>query len=166
MPPKKTKTLGSGASPMLIVYPAVIFSLVLFVNAIILYYLLGLEKEHCNCHRDKQHNFLKTLTVVNMVWPVLSFILVLVLNLFLKPELVKLVQGLVGSAYTIILFMGAVVLWRYVDKLNRENCACAEKDMQNINGFLMLWRWVQLIVYSLAAVGVVIAAITMLRSKM
>lgn len=131
--------------------PSVIGSIVsIAINAVILYYLLGLEKKHCKCTLDHNHDALKLLTMINIGYPVLAVVLIAILTSIFKPSLASTLWFLIKLVYTGLLLGGAVILWRYVDKLNREDCQCAEKDMQNINSFLMIWRWVMVVLYGLS----------------
>lgn len=145
-------------------YPSVaasVFSIA--VNVLILYYLLGLEKKHCACTLDKHHDSLKLLTYVNIAYPVVASVLIMVLNYVLNPKVVSVLWYLLHFVYALALFAGAVVLWRYVDLLNRQDCKCAEKDMQNINSFLLIWRWVMVAIYGLSVLGMIVIGLNLLR---
>jgi len=146
-------------------YPTLVGAVVtVAINAIILYYILGLEKAHCDCTRDPQHDFLKYLTMFNIAWPLVATVLITLLNYVLKTNVVKVLWYLVMASYTFVLLYGSIILWRYVDLLNREDCKCAENDMQNINTFLNIWRWIQLVFSALGAIGILLIGIKLLRA--
>lgn len=145
-------------------YPTIVGALIVIViNALILYYILGLEKSNCNCVRDSQHDFLKYLTMFNIAWPIVATLLITLLNLLLKPNVVKILWFIVTALYTFVIFYGSIILWRYVDALNREDCKCAKTDMQNINSFLNIWRWIQLVISAMGVIGVFILGMRMMR---
>lgn len=139
---------GSGGSGFL--FP-------LIINGIILYYLIGLEKDHCKCYRDKYHNELKYLTIFNLGWPLFALILFGLIFAFGDSNMLPKAAFAIISVYASALLLGAIVLWRYVGKLNKEQCVCAVKDMKQVNSFLMVWRWIQLILACLTMLFLVIA---------
>lgn len=146
-----------------VVYPTIIGSVIsVALNAVILYYLTGLEKKHCTCTLNKHHDSLKILACINISYPVVATVLIALLKSVLSTKMVSLVWYLLQLVYAAALFAGAVVLWRYIDRLNREDCKCAESDMQNINSFLMLWRWIMVLAYGLGLIGLVLFGLRML----
>lgn len=145
-------------------YPTLIGSVVgAVINGLILYYLLGLEKKHCDCTLDKRHDALKILAVVNIGYPILATVLILALKSVLNEGTVSMLWYLITLVYSAILFIGAVILWRYVDRLNRQNCKCAEDDMQNINSFLMIWRWFMVIGFGLTLLVLIMLPVFLAR---
>lgn len=122
------------------------------INCLILYYILGLEKEHCKCTRDEYHNLLKYLTIFNIGWPVIGIIISLLLVMIFNMNIVFMVWFTIVIVYTFALFCGAIVLFRYIGSLDHEDCVCAEKDMYALHTFLKIWRWIQLILSSIALV--------------
>lgn len=133
------------------------------INILILYYLLGLEKKHCKCTLDKRHKELKALTIVNIALPIIVFVLFLVLMKLLDPFLAFQVMIVLMALYLVILFIAAIVLWRYVGRLDKAECNCATEDMKHIHGFLMIWRWVMVTMYGIAMLSMLFLAPQMFR---
>ena len=108
----------------------------LIINIFIIYYLLNLEHKSCNCIRDWRHNYIKTLTIFNII---LSS-----LNLFGLINSQTMI-GSSGGIVSIILILSIIniyAFYTYIGDLHDTQCECAISKQKNLHKFLYVWRYV------------------------
>lgn len=107
----------------------------LVTTLVLLYYVMQLEKETCDCIKDWRHNFLKYMLFGIMILSVLNGIL---LNLNIIGTQVH------KTLYVMTVLVGVINTYSYftyVTDLNETKCNCL-KDMPKINEFLSVMKWV------------------------
>ena len=92
----------------------------------------NLEDNNCNCIRDSRHNFIKYITIFNIIC--------LVLLLYDKTIL--------ENVDLIILFINlfnSFKFYTYIRDLNNTKCSCVITKQKYVNNFLYIWRYILLI---------------------
>ena len=107
--------------------------ILLLVNGSIFYYVNYLEKAHCDCIIDWRQKYIKYYVIAVIVINVLFILLNNRLNFIIKSTIL----GLFFIAGIIFFYS----LFTYVGQLDKENCACAVKDNENIHNILYYYRY-------------------------
>ena len=121
-----------------------IFLFSIAVNLLILYYLNNLEPLDCKCIRDWRHNFIKYMTIFNLIC---SFLLLFGINM-------RTCTGISGII-TILSLVNLYAFFTYIGDLNNTKCICAVQKQKNLNTFLNIWRYIMVIVPVLALIGLI-----------
>lgn len=107
----------------------------LVTTLVLLYYVMQLEKETCDCIKDWRHNFLKYMLFGIIILSVLNGAL---LNFNIIGTQVH------KTLYVMTVLVGVINTYSYftyVTDLNETKCNCL-KDMPKINEFLSVMKWV------------------------
>ena len=110
------------------------------VNIFIIYYLINLEHNHCDCIRDWRHNYIKYTAM---------FLLFIDLLLLLNTEISN-ISGIIGLLQIIYIY----AFYTYIRDLDNTKCECAVVKQKNLHTFLNVWRYLILII---PMFGIVIA---------
>lgn len=116
----------------------------LAINAAIIYYVIGLEKDKCKCVRDWRHDYIKYYTAVMITLGLLSL-----------SGVVNIGNAVTGASSQIYIILGLVLslimlaavgfqiysIFTYVGDLNKTKCTCATEDMQTLNRAMLVLRW-------------------------
>jgi len=124
---------------------------VILWNGLILHYLYNLEDPNCNCIKDWRHNYLKTISYINIIMIFIPVILPLIIIDIKFNKLFTIVIGI------IIIVLNAVyiyALYTYVDDLNVANCACTINQTK-INYLLNHEKNIGLALYIIGIITVV-----------
>ena len=118
-----------------------IFLFSIAINLLILYYLNNLEPLDCKCIRDWRHNFIKYMTIFNLIC---AFLLLFGIN-------IRTCTGISGIL-TILSLVNLYAFYTYIGDLNDTKCICAVQKQKNLNSFLNIWRYIMVIVPVLALI--------------
>jgi len=105
------------------------------VSLIIIYYLLELEKEDCNCVMDWRHNFIKSYNILIIVIN-LGMMLVDKISIDFKSYIISLLMVLNG--------INVYCIYTYIGELDAQKCKCAVVDNKNIHNILYYYRYLTL----------------------
>jgi hypothetical protein len=114
--------------------------IITIVNIFIIYYLINLEHNHCDCIRDWRHNYIKYTAM---------FLLFIDLLLLLNTEISN-ISGIIGLLQIIYVY----AFYTYIRDLDNTKCECAVVKQKNLHTFLNMWRYLILII---PMFGIVIA---------
>jgi len=97
------------------------------VNIFIIYYLINLEHNHCDCIRDWRHNYIKYTAIFSL------FIdLLLLLNTNISN-----ISGIMFSLQIIYVY----AFYTYIRDLDNTKCDCAVVKQEKLHKFLNVWRY-------------------------
>ena len=97
------------------------------VNIFIIYYLINLEHNHCDCIRDWRHNYIKYTAIFSL------FIdLLLLLNTNISN-----ISGIMFSLQIIYVY----AFYTYIRDLDNTKCECAVVKQEKLHKFLNVWRY-------------------------
>ncbi len=117
----------------------------LAINAAIIYYVLGLEKEKCKCVRDWRHDYIKYYTGVMIVLNLITLFTGAKLSVMTRgpagSQLVAAVAMLVALAMVAAVGVQIYSIFTYVGDLNKTKCTCATDDMRTLNRAMLVLRW-------------------------
>lgn len=102
----------------------------IIIQGAILYYLYNLEGADCNCIRDWRHNFIKGMSIIN----ILSSLL---LCLQVGTKIIKQLTVIIGIASLINFY----AFFTYVGDLNETKCICAVNKQPTLNKMMNILRW-------------------------
>jgi SNF family Na+-dependent transporter len=97
------------------------------VNIFIIYYLINLEHNHCNCIRDWRHNYIKYTAI---------FSLFIDLLLLLNTE-INNISGILILLQIIYVY----AFYTYIRDLDNTKCECAVVKQEKLHNFLNVWRY-------------------------
>ena len=109
-----------------------ISGIIIIIQGSILYYLYNLEGSECNCIRDWRHNFIKGMSIINII---LSSLVCLRVGITFMTQL----TFIIGIA-TLINFYA---FFTYVGELNKTKCICAIDKQPILNNLMNILRWIQ-----------------------
>lgn len=117
----------------------------LAINAAIIYYVLGLEKDKCKCVRDWRHDYIKYYTGVMIVLNLITLFTGAKLSVMTRgpagSQLVAAVAMLVALAMVAAVGVQIYSIFTYVGDLNKTKCTCATDDMRTLNRAMLVLRW-------------------------
>ena len=93
------------------------------VNILIIYYLINLEHNYCDCIRDWRHNYIKY-----------TAIFLILINLLLETH---------ETSGILIIFQIIYVyaFYTYIRDLDNTKCDCAVVKQEKLHKFLNVWRY-------------------------
>jgi hypothetical protein len=109
----------------------------LIINILIIYYLINIEAVDCNCINDWRHNYIKYVSVFNII--------INILFLFNINN-----ESLLGIN-TILNLINLYAFFTYIRDLNDTKCECAIKQ-KSLNSFLNIWRYIIIIMIILGLI--------------
>ena len=97
------------------------------VNILIIYYLINLEHNYCDCIRDWRHNYIKY-----------TAIFLILINLLLETH---------ETSGILIIFQIIYVyaFYTYIRDLDNTKCECAVVKQEKLHKFLNVWRYLMVI---------------------
>ena len=98
---------------------------ILSINSLIIYYLVNLEDETCNCIYDWRHDFVKYYSIFNIVFSILTIIFIDSLN-------ITSISGIIG----LLSLFNFYAFFTYIRDLNNTNCICAVEKQKKLHEFL------------------------------
>ena len=104
----------------------------LVVNILIIYYLINLEDVNCKCIMDWRHNYIKYVSIFNIICNVLILFNINIENL--------------SSINVILDIINIYAFFTYIGDLNYTKCECAVVKQENLNYFLNIWRYAIIII--------------------
>ena len=102
------------------------------VNIFIIYYLINLEHNYCDCIRDWRHNYIKYTAIFSL------FIdLLLLLNTKINN-----ISGILFIFQIIYVY----AFYTYIRDLDNTKCECAVVKQEKLHKFLNVWRYLIVII--------------------
>ena len=98
------------------------------VNIFIIYYLINLEHNHCDCIRDWRHNYIKY-----------TAIFLILINLLLKTHEISGILIIFQIIYV-------YAFYTYIRDLDNTKCECAVVKQAKLHKFLNVWRYLMIII--------------------
>ncbi len=102
------------------------------VNIFIIYYLINLEHNQCDCIRDWRHNYIKYTAI---------FSLVIDLLLLLNTKISN-ISGILFLLQIIYVY----AFYTYIRDLDNTKCECAVVKQEKLHKFLNVWRYLMVII--------------------
>ena len=101
------------------------------VNILIIYYLINLEHNYCDCIRDWRHNYIESITVFSLIGiTLLSYI-----NF----------KSIIGIILFLLLIIYVYAFYTYIRDLDNTKCECAVVKQEKLHKFLNVWRYLMVI---------------------
>jgi H+/Cl- antiporter ClcA len=141
----------------------VFYLIVITIYGLVIYYLYELEGEGCNCIMDWRHDFIKYYTMA------LCFI-VIVKSVMLITQLYNKINTTILLIFNVIFALLAAVnvyaFFTYVgDVQDDKNCKCAGEKHPNLNSMMNVLRWIYIVLFSIAIIGLLLGIYAAYRLK-
>ena len=153
----RSKLILSNNMMAIIILALVLNLLFIVVNSFIIYYLYNLEDKKCNCNRDWRHDYIKYVSMF--------MIFNNILNLFsIELNIIKYLKGIIF----ILSIINIYAFYTYISELNNTECKCAVIKQKQLNNFLMIWRYLMVIIPITVLCSIIYLAyneITLLKNK-
>ena len=105
-------------------YNLLLYFIILIINALILQYVLKLEKMSCECSKDWRRDYIKYFSIVSIVIITFMFIVPLITQKYIKliqTPIFRIIANLISIASLINVYS----LFTYSQKIILEKCKCS-----------------------------------------
>jgi len=107
----------------------------IIVTIFIIYYLINLEHNYCDCIRDWRHNYIKYTAI---------FSLFIDLLLLLNTEISN-----ISGILIILQIIYVYAFYTYIRDLDNTKCECAVVKQEKLHKFLNIWRYL-IVIFSIS----------------
>ena len=141
----------------------IFFLIIISIYGSIIYYLYELEGEGCNCIMDWRHDFIKYYTMALAALLVIKIVLLLT---HLHDKINTTILLIFNFIFALLAAVNVYAFFTYVgDIQDDKNCKCAGEKHPNLNSMMNVLRWIYIVLFSIAIIGLLLGIYAAYRLK-
>jgi hypothetical protein len=139
------------------------YLIIISIYALVIYYLYELEGEGCNCIMDWRHDFIKYYTMVLCVIVIVKSVMILTQS---YNKINTTILFIFNVIFALLAAVNVYAFFTYVgDVQDDQNCKCAGDKHPTLNSMMNVLRWIYIVLFSIAVIGLLLSIYAMYRLK-